>query len=1396
MLVRSSVAVRPLALLVVAALVVPGWVPPAAAEQVPGDSAPLLTLEEALATARDLAAQGQHPEAGAFLDALPTSLAPLPEHLRLDPSSLSGALRVPGGKLQGPVAVDAPWVVEGDLALDGASVSFGPSGALYVEGDLHATGATFLGHNRNAQLPQFAREPPRAFADADPRAAASEAMARALPQNDNFVLARGAVDVRGSAFDGAELAVPAGPAMAKVQDSAFQHGMYGVVANRQLLVVERSSFVDLGAGVAMYPGDGPLPVGGDAVVHDAYPEIANNMFEMDLYGIFWSYGAGHLHHNVGRANFQAVACWSPGYEDGNGDVHQPLFDFNNLYTNYGDAISDFRGVVVNTPLGPIGFPDSQCDHDNVYLGPGGDKQDSYFISTKDTLTNIRATPNTNSAPALPLPITEVVTAVTWTGPVSPAGPVIVNDPGALTLDHASYDSPYFLGAKVNGKVVLQDSSVGPDAWVFFRNADDEATRTQFGAPLYGQPFGGQSLVVYRANSTIEDSTLLGYTGLYLLSGYLTDDAQWLPTVDGSTFLGYEDIIVVANVKATITASTLKGYLGILNDVLPTIVLKDSVINAAIGYEGIIATLTSTGNRYEHGSIGVISELDTDAFTNDLFGDQYYGIFPILDVSVAVTLTNFTLNQYGIVPFLTAVTVSTSNFVDNVPLAMEAIPLDIGAGVDIPTGITCAQCWAPPDESWFGNVSYTAAALPNAVADPSWHGHERIAFPGQTLDVSGPLDQGPAVARSGGTLRVADASLQLTQRWPVLAKGGGMNNATPGRLVMDNASVSWSYDVSAYQDFDFAYWSSMLLNSTQSSIRMSTFEGFYDAPFQAIWNGGGTFECVDWQSYYAPLVTFQAGQDAFQVGADRLTLRRVLVQNGSGVNWFQNYLPDAADPDARVTIEDSGIRGAYYHGPMLYRGANGDAQVHRTNFLGSWMPAFYDFVYDFENDVRAFDASDNWWDSASGPWSGGGYYYSYAYGASGYVSPVVTPYASEPFAPEPCMAWDVLSAPPIDDAPVRFHDRSFDPSGLAADHVWDWGDGSSTTTAGDAFVEHQYARYGTYTIRLTVRSDSGGEASLAKSVRVLARPQPSFSLSPASPVETDTLTFTDTSTDPDGRVVARSWDLGDGTTSTASTVNHRYADGGTYPITLTARDDDGLTRALTSSATVRHLPPRPDFSARADRLDVQFTDRSTHPNPADAPPRGWSYLWDFGDGAGSTERSPFHGFAAEDVFHVALQVTDDDGLTASFARDIDLRNKPPVPDFDFSPSVPVAGGDTFFEDQSTDEDDSVEAWFWDFGDGATSREQNPSHRFAAGGDYTVTLEATDDRGASNSTSQSVHVCETGVFVDLDVPRVHAEVCRAVTLQDTLRTVEGIVDGAPAVVDGLVQQVMGLLPEAPL
>jgi subtilisin family serine protease/PKD repeat protein len=94
----------------------------------------------------------------------------------------------------------------------------------------------------------------------------------------------------------------------------------------------------------------------------------------------------------------------------------------------------------------------------------------------------------------------------------------------------------------------------------------------------------------------------------------------------------------------------------------------------------------------------------------------------------------------------------------------------------------------------------------------------------------------------------------------------------------------------------------------------------------------------------------------------------------------------------------------------------------------------------------------------------------------------------------------------------------------------------------------------------------------------------------------------------------------------------------------------------------------------------------------------------------------------------------------------------------SPAAPVAdfSYDTNylsvnFTDTSTDVNSDIANWAWDFGDGATSTEQNPVHVFASTGAYTVSLTVTDAEGQATTTSNSIAVSD--VDIALEVKRAY-------------------------------------------
>ena len=89
------------------------------------------------------------------------------------------------------------------------------------------------------------------------------------------------------------------------------------------------------------------------------------------------------------------------------------------------------------------------------------------------------------------------------------------------------------------------------------------------------------------------------------------------------------------------------------------------------------------------------------------------------------------------------------------------------------------------------------------------------------------------------------------------------------------------------------------------------------------------------------------------------------------------------------------------------------------------------------------------------------------------------------------------------------------------------------------------------------------------------------------------------------------------------------------------------------------------------------------------------------------------------------------------------NGAPVASFISSPSAPLTQSPVTFDGSSSyDLDGRIMAYAWNFGDGSTGTGAVAQHQYTSGGSYTVTLTVTDDRGLTNSKSDSINVLGGG------------------------------------------------------
>ena len=327
-----------------------------------------------------------------------------------------------------------------------------------------------------------------------------------------------------------------------------------------------------------------------------------------------------------------------------------------------------------------------------------------------------------------------------------------------------------------------------------------------------------------------------------------------------------------------------------------------------------------------------------------------------------------------------------------------------------------------------------------------------------------------------------------------------------------------------------------------------------------------------------------------------------------------------------------------------------------------------------------------------------------------------------------------TAPLVGDT-VTFDASASTPNGgTIVRYDWNFGDGASAT---GSITTHVYTTFGTYTVTLTVTDSEGLTDATSKSITIYAPPVSSFTYSPAVPTTGETVTFDASgSSDPDGTIASYAWDFDDGNTGTGVTAAHAYTTAGTYTITLTVTDDDGLTDNTTSDITVSFAPQSPVASFTYSPTTPTTGETVTFDGSASDDPDGTiaSHAWNFGDGANGTSQIVTHIYADNGTYTVTLNVTDSDGLFNTTSIDITVLNRPPNATFTESAETVDTGETvTFNASDSYDPDGSIVTYFWDFGDGENDTGVVVEHAYTDNGTYTVTLTVTDDDGATDTAT---------------------------------------------------------------
>lgn len=326
--------------------------------------------------------------------------------------------------------------------------------------------------------------------------------------------------------------------------------------------------------------------------------------------------------------------------------------------------------------------------------------------------------------------------------------------------------------------------------------------------------------------------------------------------------------------------------------------------------------------------------------------------------------------------------------------------------------------------------------------------------------------------------------------------------------------------------------------------------------------------------------------------------------------------------------------------------------------------------------------------------------------------------------------------------------SSDADGSVSSYAWDFG---NDRTATGAVASANYTSPGSYTATLTVTDNRGATGTATKQIVVTGAPNiaPTAVITTVSVAGIIPLTVNlsgGNSSDADGSIASYAWDLGNGQTATGPSAQAVFAEAGEYTVTLVVTDDRGATSTQTLTINVSedsNIPPgaviSSDVVSGTAPLQVTFDGSGS----SDVDGTVASYAWNFGNGQnGSGVTPPAATYTLPGTYTATLTVTDNKGATGSVSRTITVNRPPNQSPVAAVGATPAVGNAPLLVQLSSagslDVDGAIAGYAWNFGNGTTSANPNPSAIYDTPGTYSVSLTVTDNDGASAVRSTTVVV----------------------------------------------------------
>ena len=305
--------------------------------------------------------------------------------------------------------------------------------------------------------------------------------------------------------------------------------------------------------------------------------------------------------------------------------------------------------------------------------------------------------------------------------------------------------------------------------------------------------------------------------------------------------------------------------------------------------------------------------------------------------------------------------------------------------------------------------------------------------------------------------------------------------------------------------------------------------------------------------------------------------------------------------------------------------------------------------------------------------------------------------------------------------ILFTDNSTYDQGTITEWLWDFGD---QTTSNNQNPEHIYSAAGFYVVKLTVKTSTGIQSQIVKTIEINNKPIVDFIANVTTGCIPLKVSFSNNSkTDIGSRFL---YEFGDDEMSTQGDPVHTFNKAQAFAIKKVIIAPGGCKDSIVKIGYIDVSPlPSVKFLNSGSCLNtlVDFKDSSSIANGSIV-----SWNWNFGDGYGLNTKNVSHTYDKVGKYPVKLTVTSNLGCVASGQDTVQINKKPNV-QFNATKLTGCIPLYPEFKDFSTTVEGS--SYQWSFGDNTFSFDKVPNKAYRTNGVYSVKLIVSAPGGCSDS-----------------------------------------------------------------